>query len=122
MAKVFTILLSVIMLVQSSSKVLLWVGYELNKKYIIENLCENRSKPQMHCNGKCHLAKEFSKEEKKEKSPANLLKEESEITLFSANTFVTAPALFTEKNEYSIFYLLTTHTAFLKSVEHPPCC
>lgn len=35
--------------------------YELNKKYIAANLCENRDKPAMHCNGKCCLKKQLKK-------------------------------------------------------------
>jgi len=35
--------------------------YQLNKAYIAANLCENKSKPVMHCNGKCHLRKQLAK-------------------------------------------------------------
>lgn len=34
--------------------------YELNIDYITEKFCENKAKPQLQCNGKCHLAKELS--------------------------------------------------------------
>ena len=34
--------------------------YELNIDYITEKFCENKDKPQLQCNGKCHLAKELS--------------------------------------------------------------
>ncbi|OEK09747.1 hypothetical protein A8C32_13475 [Flavivirga aquatica] len=30
--------------------------YELNIDYIIENYCVNKEKPELQCNGKCHLA------------------------------------------------------------------
>lgn len=33
--------------------------YELNIDYITEKFCENKDKPQLQCNGKCHLAKEL---------------------------------------------------------------
>lgn len=35
------------------------MAYEINKEYIANNLCENRNKPEMHCNGKCHLRKQI---------------------------------------------------------------
>jgi len=35
--------------------------YELNKAYIVQNLCENRDKPQMKCCGKCYLRKQLQK-------------------------------------------------------------
>lgn len=31
------------------------IYFYLNRQYIAENLCENRDKPLMHCNGHCRL-------------------------------------------------------------------
>lgn len=33
--------------------------YEANKQYIAEQLCENRDKPELHCNGQCVLMKKL---------------------------------------------------------------
>lgn len=33
--------------------------YELNIDYIIETYCVNKDKPELKCNGKCHLAKKL---------------------------------------------------------------
>jgi len=38
-----------------------YLDFELRKDYIIQNLCENRFKPQMNCNGQCYLAKKLHK-------------------------------------------------------------
>lgn len=38
-----------------------YLDFELRKEYIIQNLCENRFKPQLHCDGKCYLAKRLQK-------------------------------------------------------------
>ncbi len=35
--------------------------YVINYKHISQDLCENKDKPEMHCNGKCHLKKEIKK-------------------------------------------------------------
>ena len=35
--------------------------YIINYKHISQDLCENKDKPWMHCNGKCHLKKEIKK-------------------------------------------------------------
>ena len=44
--------------------------YALNYDYIVENLCENKDKPMLNCNGKCFLAKQLAKESgDKEKNP-----------------------------------------------------
>ena len=38
-----------------------YIGYyQLNIDYIIETYCVNKSKPELQCNGKCHLAKQIS--------------------------------------------------------------
>ncbi|WP_299112745.1 hypothetical protein [uncultured Winogradskyella sp.] len=33
--------------------------YQLNIDYIIEAYCVNKDKPELQCNGKCHLAKQL---------------------------------------------------------------
>lgn len=38
------------------------VDYVVNYEYIVNVLCENKDKPEMHCNGTCHLTKELAKE------------------------------------------------------------
>lgn len=48
-----------------------YVEYVLNQDYIAEFLCINKDKPQLQCNGKCHLVKEIEKQ--KEKNPLKSL-------------------------------------------------
>jgi hypothetical protein len=35
------------------------VYYECNKQYIAANLCENRTRPELNCCGKCYLKKQL---------------------------------------------------------------
>lgn len=35
---------------------LLFLDYEIRKEYIIKNFCVNKSRPELHCDGKCYLA------------------------------------------------------------------
>jgi hypothetical protein len=37
------------------------VEYIVNYDYIIKVLCINKTKPELNCNGKCHLMKELAK-------------------------------------------------------------
>lgn len=37
------------------------IDYIVNYDYISNVLCENKAKPELKCNGKCHLIKEFAK-------------------------------------------------------------
>ncbi len=50
------------------SRFFIYAGFELNKNYIASELCENRDKPMMHCNGKCYLMKKLKQAEEKEKN------------------------------------------------------
>jgi hypothetical protein len=53
-------------LASNLSQLFLVAQYELNKDFIAKNICENRNRPQLHCNGKCYLCKKFQKEDKKD--------------------------------------------------------
>lgn len=54
------------LLVQSFNKLFIVLDFRLNRSYIARNLCVNRDKPQMHCNGKCHFMKVMKQEQKKD--------------------------------------------------------
>jgi len=44
----------------------MYAGFELNKTYIATTLCENRDKPQLHCNGRCYFMKKIKQARDKE--------------------------------------------------------
>lgn len=114
--------LLIVLLVQTSGKLAVLGHYLLNKKYITEQLCINRSKPKLHCNGKCHLAKELDKEEKRQQSPANPLKEETEMWLFAEQHDIQLPDLDITDKQIIHLYLLAPYTPTLATAERPPCC
>lgn len=47
------------------------VEYVVNYDYVSKVLCENKDKPQLKCNGKCHLMKELAKQAESEKPIQN---------------------------------------------------
>lgn len=56
------------------------VEYVVNYEYIANVLCENKDKPEMHCNGTCHLTKELAKESgAAEKNPFSSKTSKTEI-------------------------------------------
>lgn len=91
MTRLISILLLSGFLFQVFGKVLILADYEWNKTYISQVLCENKNKPQSHCNGKCHLKKQLAKDEKRENAPANNLKGKTEIQLFSQKAGIVFP-------------------------------
>jgi hypothetical protein len=66
--RITAILLIVAILSCSFSRFFVYAGFELNKKYITDKLCINRTKPWLHCNGKCYLMKKLKQAADKEKS------------------------------------------------------
>ena len=49
---------------------LFFIDYELRKDYIIQNYCVNKTRPELHCDGKCYLAKQIQKAEKQDEKQA----------------------------------------------------
>lgn len=43
-----------------------FAGFEMNQGYIAKELCVNRDKPQLHCNGQCYLMKKLKQAQEKE--------------------------------------------------------
>ena len=115
------VLVSVFLLKTFNTSIVL-ANYHINKDYIAKVLCVNKSKPQMHCNGKCHLKNELNKTEKKEHSPANPVTEKSQVQLFSESnsTFDLLNTVILNPNKLlsnCSFHLSEKH---LDSVFHPP--
>lgn len=46
---------------QLGSRFLVMLDFNLNRDWIANTLCENKSKPQFKCNGKCYLKKQLKK-------------------------------------------------------------
>jgi len=57
MLRALAILWILLISVQSFYQGLIYTYYALNKDYIIAQLCENKAKPALQCDGKCHLKK-----------------------------------------------------------------
>lgn len=63
-----TILLIFCIIGSGFTKLFVFAGFEMNQRYIASALCENRDKPQLHCNGHCYFLKKVKQAEEKEKN------------------------------------------------------
>jgi hypothetical protein len=115
-----TIFLTCVIFVQTFSTYFIRADFYLNQSYIAKNLCENRDKPMMHCNGKCYLSKKITEQQQKDHSPVSKT-ERLEIqpfflpdTFLLNNTFaeVSKPTYFVTKEN--------TFPAFSIAIFHPP--
>ncbi|TGE29492.1 hypothetical protein [Hymenobacter metallicola] len=61
MARTLAYLLTTLILLQTFSRELVVVDYQVHKERITQLFCVNKDRPQLHCNGKCHLAKKLRK-------------------------------------------------------------
>ena len=101
------------------------VEYVVNYDYISKVLCENKEKPELKCNGKCHLMKEMAKQAESEKpistDKKNTSNQETEVLFFTKlDSFNLAISFGRNKSTININYLENYN--FLNSVFifHPP--
>lgn len=112
--------LLILILVKVMAVPLLFMNYELNKDFIAANFCENKARPAMHCNGKCHLSKQLARAA--ESAPSN---EKNSVKLasvdfmeyFSGFDFEERPEMITHTNVFrdNRFTVFSLHSIF-----HPP--
>ncbi len=57
-------------LVKSCVIPLIYLDFNLRHDYIVKNLCINRDRPQLNCDGKCYLAKRIAAAQEKEQREA----------------------------------------------------
>jgi hypothetical protein len=101
------------------------VEYATNNKAFTEKYCSNKSQPELHCNGKCHLDQEVSKISA---SSSSLPAEKSAFRFFSLeilfyqevkvwNGFVSFLGIDKKTNS---FYLNSYSAIFITKLFHPP--
>lgn len=102
-----------------------YLDFELRKEFIIKNLCENRFTPQLHCDGKCYLAKQLTKvaeghaREEAQKQQDTFKKITQEV--FDELTFVFLPVQMTNAERvFNIHYLPPTTSEFVALLLRPP--
>ena len=105
----------------------LWplVEYCVNYDYIKNELCENKAKPMLNCDGKCYLAKQLAKESKGEED--NPFKKNTSNTEIKQVVFIESflkldlKNLLTDQKGKKINSTKTLITTlFTKDISHPP--
>ena len=98
--------------------------YFVNYDYIVKELCENLAKPELKCNGKCHLTKELAKASENDSTKSSdkkVVAQQYEVVYFQEiqpitfsfyNSEFTPKALNSYTNNYNHLGIYTTF--------HPP--
>ncbi|GAB2518001.1 hypothetical protein [Spirosoma aerophilum] len=97
--------------------------YHVNKDYIARVLCQNRDKPQLHCDGQCYLAKQLKvQQDKQDKETTERVQHMPVLQLFCQATipfqFRRHLALLLSTDFFA--YHLPVYTAPLAGSFHPP--
>ncbi len=96
------------------------INYWMNRDYIAAELCENKDRPELECNGKCHLKKEIESQsedqnEGQEVSTRLMVEFFEPESVFELRNFVV--------NGSTLHFPKATGVAlcgYLSSVFHPP--
>ena len=109
--RIFCVALLMAIVFSHSSKLFVYITFKVNQDYISKELCENREVPEMNCNGKCYLAKQLQKEEKKEKEEKAPIKQQIKI---DALCFLKKPA-----QNLLVLYKLKEKNILFNSIDEP---
>jgi hypothetical protein len=114
-------ILMLLMLIQTFSKWAVVAEYNLNKNYIAKNLCINKTKPKLHCNGKCQMMKKLAEEEKQNSSNNNSAKIKIQELVFSNEmNRPCLPVIAYTILSYNEEPPLLKQTSPVSSIFHPP--
>lgn len=114
-------ILILLLMAQTFSKWFVEISFNLNRDYIAKNLCENRYRPVLKCNGNCVLMKKMKQEEKKEQDAPPVKLEITSIVLSSRSFFATAEApVFISSISYTIAGNSGKSIDRADAIFHPP--
>ena len=105
---------------QTFSQCLYYIDYLVDKAEYVK-LCKNKSRPQMHCNGKCELMKKIEEQEKREQQNAPEMKLAGKIELLaSKNSYETIGSPCFAAVHYHIISKEGSPIDQPSSIYHPP--
>ncbi|WP_092447123.1 hypothetical protein [Winogradskyella sediminis] len=118
--KTATLFLALFMLLKPTIP---FVEYAAFYDYIKNELCVNKDKPQMACNGKCHLKKELAKASDSDKSndKNHSSSSEQQVVFFQDIFENRIVIILTEKNlKIESSYHVIYEFDFMNFIFHPP--
>ncbi|MBX3241766.1 MAG: hypothetical protein KIT80_12335 [Chitinophagaceae bacterium] len=118
--KHIAITLMALVLLKMVSGPLTFLQYQLNKSYVAANLCENRYRPQLQCEGKCLLMKKLEKQHDTD------TQEKNSSVIIVAEYFINTdmlPAAFmctAATGNHFTYYTLDYTPEYYHVIFHPP--
>jgi len=103
---VFVLFLLLLIIFNSTKASLAYTYYALDPIGFVENLCENKDKPELQCNGKCQLMKIAESQNSNQNIPKSIIDFKELILYPSPNTsFQLTKVKTTKRLHFSSHYL-----------------
>jgi hypothetical protein len=116
-----------LMLIKACVIPLLYLDFEIRRDYIVANLCENRNRPQLNCNGKCYLAKKIAEAKKQEERQAEsdylnkLFSATTDLSALFRSDFISAEYVFLPLKPVKFNYTAASSPLYhIADIFHPP--
>jgi len=97
--------------------------YAFNKVYIIQQLCENRFRPEMKCEGKCYLARRLAQAEETHEPENKPVSPKSGLEKELVHLFCDTEVRFSDQNASSLLRIAAAFdlcSPFHDDIFHPP--
>jgi len=106
--------------IQTFDRAFIMLDYYTNTSRYAKD-CENKAKPQIHCNGKCQMMKKLKQEEKKDQqNPERKSENKKEYVLSSKSFFPVLSEIICEHKIFFLPYRLGNTIKMPRSIFHPP--
>lgn len=118
--KLFSVAILSILLLSNSLKVsFVYSWYTLDIESFIEQLCENKDRPQLQCNGKCYLSKVSTNSSKQDEQKTPVLEWE-QLVFCSTEITVNEQSFEDSSKRVTSYYIVNPTQSFSYSIFHPP--
>ncbi|MEX6688208.1 hypothetical protein QTN47_11915 [Danxiaibacter flavus] len=115
----FVILLTV--MVQTYNKAFIVYDYYVNTESFAVN-CENKARPELHCNGQCQMVKKLKQEESKDSQNSDHRSSAPEQIISSKSFFSGIPIIHIHKTRIVYNAINDTRVCNMpRAFFHPPC-
>jgi len=120
MKKLTAIFLLFVLMIQYFNKVEIIVCYQLNKDFISSTFCENKSKPELQCDGKCFMKKQLKATDEDQSKTPITVRDFQEIIFFCSHSEILLPKQNCLPDLCFENYLNTKYTSPLFPIFQPP--
>jgi hypothetical protein len=114
-------ILILLVMVQSFTSWIIVAEYTINKEYISKNLCINKERPKLHCNGKCQLMKKLVQEEHQNPfSNSQTGKIKMDVLFVQKLNLPSINDLTKEDTKFNSAYVVKQSSGSINAIFHPP--